>query len=73
MASLEILYQNSNKTETQMVRPDKWWEQRESVNRSLIYKKRYKTAYKIASEHSLSSGPSFAEAEWLSGWIALLF
>ena len=71
--SLEILYQNANKTETQMVRPDKWWEQRESVTRSLIYKKRYKTAYKIASEHSLSSGPSFAEAEWLSGWIALTF
>ncbi len=72
-SSLEILYQNSNKTETQMVRPDKWWEQRESVTRSLIYKKRYKTAYKISSEHSLSSGPSFAEAEWLSGWIAITF
>ena len=71
--SLEILYQNANKTETQMIRPDKWWEQRESVTRSLIYKKRYKTAYKISSEHSLSSGASFAEAEWLSGWIALTF
>jgi soluble lytic murein transglycosylase len=56
-----------------MVRPDKWWEQRESVVRSLIYKKRYKTAYKISSEHALSAGPSFAEAEWLSGWIALTF
>ena len=71
--SLEILFQNANRTETQMVRPDKWWEQRESVTRSLIYKKRYKTAYKVSSEHSLSSGPSFAEAEWLSGWIALTF
>jgi soluble lytic murein transglycosylase len=71
--SLEILYQNANRTKTQMIRPDKWWEQRESVTRSLIYKKRYKTAYKVASEHSLSSGPSFAEAEWLSGWIALTF
>ena len=72
-SSLEILYQNSNKTESQMVRPDLWWEERKSVSRTLIYKKRYKTAYKIASEHSLSSGPSFAEAEWLSGWIALSF
>ena len=72
-SSLEILYQNANRTETQMIRPDKWWEQRESVARSLIYKKRYKTAYKISSEHSLSAGPSFAEAEWLSGWIALTF
>ena len=71
--SLEILYRNSIKTEKQMVRPDKWWEQRESVVRSLIYKKRYKTAYKISSEHALSAGPSFAEAEWLSGWIALTF
>ena len=71
--SLEILYRNSIKTEQQMVRPDKWWEQRESVVRSLIYKKRYKTAYKISSEHALSAGPSFAEAEWLSGWIALSF
>ncbi|MBD1138069.1 lytic transglycosylase domain-containing protein [Pelagibacterales bacterium SAG-MED41] len=71
--SLEILYRNSIKTEQQMVRPDKWWEQRESVVRNLIYKKRYKSAYKIASEHALSAGPSFAEAEWLSGWIALSF
>tara|TARA_B100000963_G_scaffold357322_1_gene379227 strand:+ start:3433 stop:5691 length:2259 start_codon:yes stop_codon:yes gene_type:complete len=71
--SLEILYRNSLKTETQMVRPDKWWEQRESVVRSLIYKKRYKSAYKISSEHALSAGPSFAEAEWLSGWIAITF
>ena len=71
--SLEILYKNSNRTERQMIRPDLWWEQRKSVARSLIYKKRYKTAYKISSEHSLSSGPSFAEAEWLSGWIALSF
>ena len=71
--SLEILYQNANRTENQMIRPDLWWEQRKSVARSLIYKKRYKTAYKISSEHSLSSGSSFAEAEWLSGWIALSF
>ncbi|MDC3104362.1 lytic transglycosylase domain-containing protein [Candidatus Pelagibacter bacterium] len=72
-SSLEILYQNANRTERQMVRPDLWWEQRKSVARSLIYKKRYKTAYKIASEHSLSSGPEFAEAEWLCGWLALSF
>ena len=71
--SLEILYKNANKTERQMIRPDLWWEQRKSVTRSLLYKKRYKTAYKISSEHSLSSGSSFAEAEWLSGWIALSF
>ena len=30
---------------------------------TFIYKKRYKTAYKISSEHALSAGPSFAEAD----------
>ena len=72
-SSLQILYENSNLSEEKLVRADLWWKQRESIVRSLIYKKRYKTAYKVASEHSLSSGPEFAEAEWLSGWIAHTF
>jgi len=72
-SSLQILYDNSNKSEEELVRADLWWKQRESIVRSLIYKKRYKTAYKVASEHSLSSGPEFAEAEWLAGWIAHSF
>ena len=72
-SSLQILYDNSNKSEEELVRADLWWKQRESIVRSLIYKKRYKTAYKVASEHSLSSGPEFAEAEWLCGWLALSF
>ena len=32
-----------------------------------------KLAYKISSNHALSEGPEFAEAEWMSGWIALSF
>jgi soluble lytic murein transglycosylase len=72
-ASLEILYENGNKSEEALVRADLWWKQRESIVRTLIYKKRYKTAYKVASEHSLTSGANFAEAEWLAGWIALSF
>ncbi len=72
-SSLQILYDNSNRSEEELVRADLWWNQRESIVRSLIYKKRYKTAYKVASEHSLSSGPEFAEAEWLAGWIAHSF
>ena len=72
-SSLEILFNESDNSEEELIRGDLWWKQRESVVRSLIYKKRYKTAYKISSEHSLSSGAEFAEAEWLSGWIALTF
>ena len=49
------------------------WKTIESNVKALIYKKKYKTADKVASEHSLSSGPEFAEAEWLSGWIAHSF
>ena len=30
-------------------------------------------AYKLSSNHSLLEGPEYADAEWLSGWIALTF
>ena len=71
--SIELLNSHSNKSEDQLVRADLWWKQRESIVRTLIYKKRYDTAYKVASEHSMNYGPEYAEAEWLAGWISLSF
>ncbi len=71
--SLEILNANANKSEEDLVRADLWWKQRESIVRSLIYKKKYKLAYQVASEHSLTAGADFAAAEWLAGWISLTF
>ena len=71
-SSLEILQKIKN-TKEYMIRPDKWWKERSIIARSLIYKKKYETAYKISSKHALESGPEFAEAEWMSGWIALSF
>ncbi len=71
-SSLEILLQIEN-TKEYMVRPDKWWVERSIIGRALIYKKKYETAYKVVSNHSLSQGPEYAEAEWMSGWIALSF
>ena len=71
-SSLEILL-NVKNTQDYLVRPDKWWIEREIISRSLIYKKKYALAYKIASKHALSEGPEFAAAEWMSGWIALSF
>jgi len=56
-----------------LVRPDKWWTERAIIARALIYKKKYEMAYKVASKHSLDKSPEFAEAEWMSGWIALSF
>ncbi len=71
-SSLEILMKIKN-TKDYMIRPDKWWKERSIIARSLIYKKNYTTAYKVASKHGLTEGPEFAEAEWMSGWIALSF
>ncbi len=71
-SSLEILLDIKN-TKEYLVRPDKWWTEREIISRSLIYKKKYELAYKVASKHALAEGPEFAAAEWMSGWIALSF
>ena len=70
--SVQILL-NIKNTEDYLVRPDKWWTERDIVSRSLIYKKKYELAYKISSNHAMTEGPDFAAAEWMSGWIALSF
>ena len=69
---MEILFKIPN-DKNYLIRPDKWWKERAIMARALIYKNKYETAYKIASKHSLDKGPKFAEAEWMSGWIALSF
>ncbi len=71
-SSVEILLKIKN-TKDYLVRPDKWWFEREIISRSLIYKKKYELAYKISSNHGMIEGPEYAAAEWMSGWIALSF
>ena len=71
-SSVEILV-NIKNTKDYLVRPDKWWVEREIISRSLIYKKKYELAYKISSNHALIEGSDYAAAEWMSGWIALSF
>ena len=71
-SSVEILLKVKNNKDY-LVRPDKWWNEREIISRSLIYKKKYELAYKISSNHAMDKGPEFAAAEWMSGWIALSF
>ncbi len=70
--SLEILLKIKN-NKKYLIRPDKWWKERAIISRSLLYKKKYALAYKISSKHALEDGPEYAEAEWMSGWIALSF
>ena len=71
-SSLEILF-TLPRDPNKLVRTDKWWKERAILSRSLIYKKKFAKAYKVSSNHSMNEGPNYAEAEWLSGWIALSF
>ena len=76
-SSLEII-NNAPNDNNALVRADLWWKERQIISRSLIYKKKYQLAYDVSKNHSLNKdneneGPTYAEAEWMSGWIALSF
>ena len=76
-SSLEIINSAPNDNAA-LVRADLWWKERNSISRALVYKKKYQLAYDVAKNHSLdkekeNEGTGFAEAEWMSGWIALSF
>lgn len=53
--------------------PDDWWKERNIMIRRMLEEKNYVTAYKLAVHHGLTSGPSYAEGQWLAGWIGLRF
>jgi len=69
--SLEILRKFHG--EETLIYPELWWKLRENITRDLIYAKKYSEAYEVASNHHLNEGPEFADAEWISGWLALSF
>ena len=69
--SLEILRKFHG--EETLVYPQLWWKLRENITRDLIYAKKYSLAYEVSSNHHLSEGPEFADAEWISGWLSLSF
>jgi soluble lytic murein transglycosylase len=53
--------------------PEQWWSERHTLARDALKDKRYQLAYDIVSRHGLVSGGGFADAEFLSGWIALRY
>jgi soluble lytic murein transglycosylase len=55
------------------VAPEQWWTDRHVLTREALKNRRYQAAYDLASRHGLNSGAGFADAEFLSGWIALRF
>ena len=56
-----------------LTHPELWWTERAAVTRQALAKGDTSAAYQLASSHKQVEGTSFAEAEWLSGWIALRF
>ncbi|MES2729343.1 MAG: lytic transglycosylase domain-containing protein [Pseudomonadota bacterium] len=50
-----------------------WWQERQIIVRRLLERRDYAKAYRLASKHGLPTAAERAEAEWLSGWIALRF
>lgn len=54
--------------------PEKWWDERQVLARRALAAGHISEAYRMASKHGLAEdGADLAEAEWLSGWIALRF
>jgi soluble lytic murein transglycosylase len=54
-------------------RPDLWWQERSLQARRALAEGFVTEAYQIASAHGFLEGAAYAEAEWLSGWIALRY
>ncbi|MEL7480297.1 MAG: lytic transglycosylase domain-containing protein, partial [Pseudomonadota bacterium] len=52
---------------------DNLWDERNIAMRAALKQRDYRTAYRLAAPHGLSSGTDFAEAEWAAGWISLRF
>jgi soluble lytic murein transglycosylase len=57
----------------QLGRPEAWWSERAIQLRRALEAREYGVAYRLAQRHGLKDGASFAEAEWLAGWLALRF
>jgi len=53
--------------------PKLWWRERSILARRALEDGYVSEAYRTAISHALTEGAEFADAEWLSGWIALRF
>ncbi|MEQ9048536.1 MAG: lytic transglycosylase domain-containing protein [Sneathiellaceae bacterium] len=51
----------------------RWWRLREGEVRDALERGDPRQAYELAARHGQSDGASFADAQWLAGWIALRF
>ncbi|HET7594086.1 MAG TPA: lytic transglycosylase domain-containing protein [Stellaceae bacterium] len=56
-----------------LVRPAAWANERQSLGRYALATGDFQLAYRLAARHGLTSGPVYAELEFLAGWLALRF
>jgi soluble lytic murein transglycosylase len=56
---------------TEVSRPEILWREIDDAARKALARGQPKTAYKLAIQHGAKDGATFAEGEWLAGWIAL--
>lgn len=57
----------------QVTNLEDWWKERNILVRRLIEERKYREAYKLAAAHDQMEGTEYADAEWISGWLALRF
>ncbi len=69
--AVEILYLTPDPDMVQ--NPKDWWTERHIIIRRLLQNGEYQKAYELASNHIQDSGGSYAQAQWLAGWMALRF
>ncbi|WP_188480196.1 lytic transglycosylase domain-containing protein [Marivita lacus] len=70
--AVSLLQERSASTEA-LGRPDIWARQRNDLVRRLMWDGQYRTAYDLAANHHLTEGSSFADLEWLAGYLSLRF
>ena len=69
-SAINLIQKVSSSPDT-LGRPEAWGDDRLRIARDLIFNKRYKVAYKLASLHHMTDGHIYTDLEWLSGFIAL--
>ncbi len=70
--AVELLIARSKSRES-LGRPDIWARQRDDLVRRRMRSGDYALAYDVASAHHLTEGSSFADLEWLAGYLSLRF
>ncbi len=71
-SAIELLLERSTDAEA-LGQPAEWAPRRRNLARSEMRAGNAKLAYQIASTHHLTEGSSFADLEWLSGYLALTY